>query len=131
MTLKMAGGFRELAHGKKTGPSLTECISDYPQENERQIIQYLKSGIIFMACMGVFKDVLDDTRNFWIAPHLLTDGSWLWYNDLSYYVETYHARVPPKFVRAMKLNQWKVPPENSIDLNELESRYDSQSIEFY
>ena len=131
MTLKIAGCFRELPHGEKTGPSLTECISDYPQDNERQIIQYLKSGVIFAACMGVFKDILDETSDVWIAPHLLTDGSWLWYNDLSYYVEKYHARVPAEFIQAMKLNQWKFPPESSIDLSELEFRHDAQSIGIY
>ena len=131
MTLKMAGCFRELPYGEKMGPSLKSCIADRPQENEGQIIQYLKSGVIFVACMGVFKDILDETSDVWIAPHILTDGNWLWYNDLSYYVERYHTRVPPEFVRAMKLNQWQVPPESSIDLNELELRYDSQSIEIY
>ncbi len=44
------------------------------------------------------------------------DGIWAWYADLVYYVEKYHVRLPNEFMEHMKMNNWMVPPEETVDV---------------
>jgi len=121
MKLREVGFFRELQHGAKDGPSLLDQISDVPQPSETEIVNYLRKGILLVGCTRVVRDVLDESAGIISSPHILTDCVWKWPNDLSYYVERYHARVPESFVQHMQSHDWKVPDESTINLIELDN----------
>ena len=116
--LKLVGFYRELPHGLKSGPSLGDMISTYPQEEEMKIVSYLKQGLVIIACIGRATDILSEKEIVIGSPHILTDGEWAWPNDLAYYVETYHAKVPSAFIEYMKENNWVVP--DNIETDEIE-----------
>ena len=120
MKLRKVGFFRELRHGNNDGPSLTDHISDVAQPRETDIVNYLRKGILLVACPGISRDVLDESAEIIGSPHIMTDGVWEWPNDLSYYVEKYHARVPESFVQHMQSHDWKVPEERTVDLGALD-----------
>ena len=44
------------------------------------------------------------------APHVFTDGQWLWTADTLYFVEKYHIEPPADFVKRMEPLQWRCPP---------------------
>ena len=120
MKVKKVGAFCELPHGDKAnGLSLRECIST-PHEAEAKIIQYLESGVLWIARMGLTRDVLDESSEFVTSSHVLTDGTWVWYEDLAYYVEKYHVQLPNEFIEHMKMNNWTVPPEDQVDVYNLQ-----------
>lgn len=120
MKVKKVGAFCELPHGDKAnGLSLRECIST-PHEAEAKIIQYLESGIGWIACAGPTIDVLDESSPLIACPHVMTDGTWAWYGDLAYYVEKYHVQLPNEFIEHMKMNNWMVPPEDKVDVYNLQ-----------
>ncbi len=117
--LKFAGNFQELKSGDRKGPSLKSAIADTPQEHEGKIIKYLKSGVSVAAAACIAVDELATGQKS-IGPLVaFTDGVWHWHSDLVYYVEHYHARIPPEFVGHMKANNWTIPP---VDLKTLSKR---------
>lgn len=98
MTLHRLGFFQELPHGNPEGPSLYEREALSEQDKER-VIGYLRSGAVLAATQTVAVDPMTSTS---LAPlQLLTDGEWVWYNDLAYYVQAYDVRLDPAFLRTI------------------------------
>ena len=120
MKLKRFGFFRELPHGESEGPSLRALVREGPSENEEAVIQYLESGVAFVACAGPVEDVLDPEAGLIGPPHVLTDGVWAWPTDLIHYVRKYHVPVPDAFRHHMEAKNWKVPASGGIDLTQFE-----------
>lgn len=102
-----------------SGPSLRSLASPTPQQDEDLIVRYLRQGILFIACPGLVSDVLRQDHVI-CSPHIMTDGTWAWPQDLGYYVETYHARLPDEVIAHMRENDWRVPDEMSLAMSELE-----------
>ena len=88
--------------------------------NEGEQINYLKKGIVFIACPGTVRDALNVTSGIIGSPHILTDGVWAWPADLAYYVEKYHVRLPDDFTQHMKSCFWTPPNGDNINIEELE-----------
>ncbi|NER00689.1 MAG: hypothetical protein F6K30_29015, partial [Cyanothece sp. SIO2G6] len=112
--------FRELRHGYEDGPELKKSLLPKAQQYEIEIVKYLNSGILFIACMGLTGDILDPSNDWAIAPHILTDGVWAWPADFGYYVENYHAKVESDFVEHMVAVNWTMAEEENIDFDSLE-----------
>jgi hypothetical protein len=119
MKLRTAGFFCELPHGEEDEQSIRDVMADVPQQNEQQIIEYLRKGILFIGCPGVAMDALDPSLVAG-SPHTFTDGVWAWPGDLPYYVERYHVRLPNDFVIHMERNRWQVPRKDTVSLEQLE-----------
>lgn len=117
MKLRPIGFYKELPHGTPEGGSLEEMRSELAQDGQNRILEYLKSGEVFIACPGVVKDVLSPEERIVGGLNILTDGNWAWPQDLIYYVENYNVALPREFVSHMADNTWKVP---DVDLTALE-----------
>jgi hypothetical protein len=126
---RTVGFFSELRHGFPEAGSLRQSVSDTPSPNEDLVVRYLDQGIRWCICLGGdCHDVLDPENKVIEAvpprflargPVILTDGEWVWPGDLSYYVQTYHARLPDEFISHMRDSNWRVPEEDSVDLSQL------------
>ncbi|MFF4472979.1 hypothetical protein ACFYZ3_25845 [Streptomyces sp. NPDC001599] len=70
--------------------------------------------------MGAQADVLDAEGPILVsAGSLLTDGVWLWREDLAYYVATYHLALPGDFLaRVGELDHRppEVPESRLVDI---------------
>jgi len=54
-------------------------------------------------------DILDVSAGYIDGgPYLLTDGEWMWWKELAYYVEHYHISLPDDFVAHMQQNNFVV-----------------------
>jgi len=120
MTLKKIGFFKELMHGDENGPELKKQIRNSSGNEEESIINYLNSGILYIASPGIVSDVLQKSDVIICAPHIFTDGVWAWPGDLSYYVKNYHVELPEEFIKYIKRKDYKIPLESEIDLEQLE-----------
>jgi hypothetical protein len=61
--------------------------------------------------MGAQADVLDPEAPTLVSGgSLLTDGTWLWRDDLAYYVDRYHLALPADFVARVRELGYS-PPE--------------------
>ena len=101
MARKRVGFFRELPHGDPDGPSLHDARRESAAEDEAAILGYLARGAVHALSPGPVWDVLDESGPVGTAS-LLTDGEWVWPEDLAHYVEKYHVRLPAEFVARAK-----------------------------
>ncbi|MCD8490307.1 MAG: hypothetical protein LRZ84_27165 [Desertifilum sp.] len=93
------------------------------QKNHEKIIKYLNSGVFYIAGLGVVRDGVSKENKIICPDHYLTDGCWVWPQELSYIVDKYNVHIPPDFLEYMSSKNWLVPKENEIDLVDLERRH--------
>jgi hypothetical protein len=118
--LKPVVRFREFPFGTASDPSMREYTSPQPWEHQKEVLAYLRSGLLLGVTMGA--DLTD-----WFDPSNkanpviegrpqggtteMTDGTWFWYAGLIYFIEKYNVRVPDEFVRHAAQQGWRVHPE--------------------
>ena len=120
MKLKRYGFFEELPHGDSDGGRLSSLrgAAHYDDAQLHRIVRYLNRCTLFVACPGLVTDVLVTGSTPLCAPHLLTDGDWVWPADLAYYVEKHLVPIPAAMLQAMERNDWT--PPDAIDIASLE-----------
>lgn len=119
MTIKMQGVFKEMLNGNSNSPSVFDFIQTEPSEYEERIINYLKNGIVVVACGGIVEDVINPNNGFAGCPDLKTDGVWAWSGELEYYVRTYHLKLNDDFIQTMKINDWIIKSNLEIDYDDI------------
>lgn len=105
---RLVGRFRELSHGNSSDRSILEEMGKLSPKIRDLVVQYLNSGTVFITTPDVCCDVLNPEQRA-PAPHVATDGRWVWHMDLPYYVEHYSVNVPEEFVEHMRTNNWVAP----------------------
>ena len=120
MSIYKYGFFAELAHGDPNGESLAAICgaANYDSTEKDQIVRYLEEGRLYIACPGTAVDVLTTDEKPIGSPNILTDGEWIWPQDLAYYVARYDISVPERMMESMRRNKWTVP--DAIDLAAIE-----------
>lgn len=114
-------------------PSIADLVSPHPRDGELKILSYLRQGV----CCGLYfdqglgRDVLRATQatihklgvgpdGHPIAPQgTYTDGTWVWWGALVYYVASYHIALPRPFILHAQQLGWQVD-RKSIDINQLD-----------
>ncbi|MCZ4120238.1 hypothetical protein [Streptomyces sp. H39-S7] len=114
------GDFRELQHGRPDGPSLRSAVCAQEPPHALELVQYLRGGAVVAATASTVFDVLSPGNDVIGGLHLLTDGRWLWYSDLAYYVENHRVALDPRFVVHAQGNDWVAPQLSRADLLALE-----------
>ncbi|MEU8377398.1 hypothetical protein AB0C22_30405 [Micromonospora sp. NPDC048894] len=114
--MKRAGFFREL--GPDPVEVYTESIRTHlahePLPDADLVI--LRDGHGLIDVMGAELDILGRGRHLVGGAAVLTDGEWLWRDDLRFYVATYHVRLPESFLAAIRMNSHHVPELRIKDL---------------
>ncbi|MFF0591063.1 hypothetical protein ACFYWD_34415 [Streptomyces sp. NPDC003781] len=112
-TVRAVGFFDELSPGWgfPTDGAIKDAVRSSADADEHRLVEYLRRGSGIWSEMGAQADVLDPGGPVLVgAGSLLTDGVWLWRDDLAYYVAKYHLVLPSDFVaRARELGHR--PPE--------------------
>src|SRR3954464_4053302 len=118
LTVRTAGMFVEL--GQTRHPDPPQYIADHigaePLEDADQVTQYLSNGYLLIDMMDVERDVLDPEQEILNGSSILTDGEWLWRQDLSYYVRRHHVALPPDLLAAIRERQYTIPPVDEAQL---------------
>ena len=123
LNLKRTGYFREMSHGEASDPSIIDSIGKKELKGniKNRICNYLNSGVVIVACYGTSQDVIKPEKGAAGCPSMMTDGTWVWPGDLSYYVSSYSLGVNPDFLSFMVENNWSVPiTEDSLDFDQIE-----------
>ncbi|HEX8971611.1 hypothetical protein [Oryzihumus sp.] len=101
--MKFIGYFRQLDHGMPDGPDLVEAVAVPLPEAEREpLASYLRAGFPLVVTGSLGTDFFAPERGEVSRINTLTDGEFLWPEDLAYYVETYGARPPAEFLEHVK-----------------------------
>jgi len=119
---RLVGDFHELSHGRFESPSIRWAVRATAAPHEPDLLRYLRAGTVLAASPGITHDVLgaQDTLIDIGGLCLLTDGTWLWYSDLAYYVEHYHLELDPRFTAHAHSHHWTTPPPAPEDLHKIE-----------
>ncbi|MFE9188117.1 hypothetical protein ACFYL6_00760 [Micromonospora sp. NPDC007208] len=109
--MKTVGFFREL--GPNPAEVYVESIHSHvdaePLPDALGVEDYLRRGHGLIDVMGAEIDVLGSGRRLVGGASVLTDGEWLWRDDLRFYLATYHVRLPTKFLETVRGNDYHVP----------------------
>lgn len=80
--------------------------AEYPKE---KVIDYLKNGHYISGHRGYTKDLFDESKKTAGGKSEITDGMWVWTQDVIYYIENYNIGLPDEFLIHMEKNNYKVP----------------------
>ncbi|CAL9496646.1 hypothetical protein [Streptomyces sp. enrichment culture] len=112
-TVRAVGFFDELSPGWgfPTDGAIKDAVRSSADADEHRLVEYLRRGSGIWSEMGAQADVLDPGGPVLVsAGSLLTDGVWLWRDDLAYYVAKYHPVLPSDFVARARELDYR-PPE--------------------
>jgi hypothetical protein len=111
LTVRTAGMFVELGQTRHPEPpqSIADHIAAEPLEDADLVTQYLDNGYLLIDMMDVERDVLDPEQEILSGSSIMTDGEWLWRQDLSYYVRRHHVALPPDLLTTIRERRYTVP----------------------
>lgn len=82
-----------------TGPSFAP---DHPRMADEQararILAYLKAGAELLVTSATFADVVDPARGAVVPMSFRTDGTWIWTDTVTYYLEEHHLAPDPELL---------------------------------
>ncbi|MFI5493420.1 hypothetical protein [Actinoplanes sp. NPDC051859] len=85
--------------------SLIEAVRVAPGRLEGNLAEYLDSGIPLVDIMESTTDVVGGEERISGGSSILTDGSWVWRQDLPFYVRNYHLVLDDNFIaHAVEMN---------------------------
>jgi hypothetical protein len=122
-TLKEVGFFREthpfLNRGnRRVLPSIRDSMRASASPAADDICGYLRAGRQFAYTSSIpFFASDEDRRAHGLGGFELTDGIWLWPDELHYYVRRFHLSLPQEFVADMGCQNWQV---RDVDLTVLQ-----------
>jgi len=109
--------------------SIRDDLRSTGDPDEDRIVEYLKTGHVFIVAPGLETDAVDPTKGFIGTICVRTDGEWTWPGSLAYYVENYHLKVEDDFLEYVRRNNWQIPPEESIDFAKFDPAVDDTDWE--
>lgn len=92
--MKSLGFYRQLRHGYPHGPDLEAEAASAPMEARTEVARYLRECPLVTATTQLADDVLDPRHTNISGINIHTDGTYVWPEDLAYYVEVYGVAVP-------------------------------------
>lgn len=121
------GFFSELKSGSSGvfRGSIMDSLRELPGSGEAELISYLKSGIPVVDMMESEVDVISGDRHITGSSSLLTDGEWVWREDLRYYVGRYHVDLGEKFSDHARARRYKI---REVSLSEIDSIIDEVKV---
>ncbi|MDK1473074.1 hypothetical protein QNO07_06505 [Streptomyces sp. 549] len=124
--VRIAGGFKEFWWcAEESCPHHKDSLTDHTRgKAEADVIpiaDYFDHGHALWEIMGVAVDVLGSEQGIVGGYSIVTDGEWIWRQDLGFYVRTYNLSLPTDLLsRIRELNYTipDVPTERLIALTE-------------
>ncbi|MFG1604133.1 hypothetical protein [Actinoplanes sp. NPDC049265] len=109
--MRTAGMFAELGRVKQDEPqpSITDHVLASPLPDADRVVAYLRAGHRLLDFMDISDDVFDPSRQVLGGPSVLTDGDWMWRDDLAYYVEWHQVTPPPELLELIRRRHYIMP----------------------
>ena len=117
--MQTAGMFRELGRLRPptAQPSIVTSISA-PLPDADAVVGYLRSGHRLIMAMDVQPDVVDGSEQILNGSSVVTDGDWLWREDLAYYLHRHHVGLPEEFLQLIREREYVVPDVDDTTLDQ-------------
>ncbi|WP_309062143.1 hypothetical protein [Streptomyces sp.] len=120
--IRPIGFFTELSPGwgLPEDGSIKDAVRPTGEPDEQNILEYLRNGTEIWSEMSAGPDVLDpEAPNMTGIGSLVTDGTWLWREDLPHYVAKYHVSLPREFLEHVRSLKYTAPAVSESRLIEI------------
>ena len=109
--MRTAGMFVELGRVKQDGPqpSIHDSVLGETLPDAERVVGYLRGGHRLLDFMDISDDVFDSSQQVLGGPSVLTDGDWMWRDDLAHYVERHRVTPPAEFLALIRERHYIVP----------------------
>ncbi|MFE3329907.1 hypothetical protein [Streptomyces sp. NPDC059176] len=110
--MKLIGFYQEMDPGYSVAwggpvPPPESGAGKYPV---RDVISYLKSGYPILDVMELTTDVIGGAFRVPGGSSVLTDGQFVWREDLAWYIERYQVDLPQDFIDTAQSHDFRTPP---------------------
>ena len=119
--MKAVGMFTEFGPVRQSEPqdSIMDHVAAEPFDDVDQVVSYLRAGHPLIDMMDVQKDVFDRSQpSIMNGSSILTDGDWLWREDLAYYVRKHNVMLPDEFLESIRQRNYVVPEVDEAVLDQ-------------
>ncbi len=117
--MKSLGFYRQLRHGYPQGPDLTAAADgSLPSRARTEVARYLRDCPVVAATTQRADDVLDPRQTNVSGINIHTDGTYVWPEDLAYYVERYGVAVPDDL--AERAHRDEIPELDQEEMGRIE-----------
>lgn len=120
--IRPIGFFTELSPGwgLPEDGSIKDAVRPTGEPDEQNILEYLRNGTEIWSEMSAGPDVLDpEAPNMTGIGSLVTDGTWLWREDLPHYVAKYHVSLSREFLEHVRSLKYTAPAVSESRLIEI------------
>ncbi|WP_431894784.1 hypothetical protein [Micromonospora haikouensis] len=116
--MRTVGFFRELGPDpvEVYAESIHAHLTPDPLPDTGRVTNYLRNGHGLIDVMGAELDVLGSGRHLVGGASVMTDGEWIWRDDLRFYVDTYPVRLSGDFLASIRASDYHVPDLRIEDL---------------
>lgn len=109
--MELVGFFREMdpCNSDVYKESILDAYADRGDYEDRPVSEYLRSGY---PVLDVTESTVDAINGAFRVPggsSILTDGRFVWREDLATYVSNYHLSLPAPFLDYIREGNFKVP----------------------
>ncbi|WP_129307506.1 hypothetical protein [Streptomyces sp. L2] len=108
--MKYIGFYRELNEGNSESYHEKISITPLPSYPVSEVKNYLNSGHPILDVTEMTVDVINGKFRVPGGSSVLTDGSFVWRQDLACYVEHYGVALPHDFLRLAASTGYRTPP---------------------
>lgn len=113
--MRAVGLFRELSHNMpSSAASMHEAAGKISDDIANAVGSYLENGIPIFDIMETTIDPIDRTTKIPGGSSLLSDGHWVWREDLSYFVKKYKLQLPQSFIEHALYRQGSTLDKDAI-----------------
>ncbi|MFE1404246.1 hypothetical protein ACFW5D_11390 [Streptomyces sp. NPDC058770] len=119
--VKLIGFYREMdpEYESSWGGPIPPPESGAGKYPVRDVVNYLKSGYLIFDVMEMTTDVIQEAFRVPGGSSLLTDGHFVWREDLAPHVERYVIDLPQEFLDAARSHGFRTPPSDHEVLLEI------------
>ncbi|MFF3420057.1 hypothetical protein ACFYW9_36115 [Streptomyces sp. NPDC002698] len=122
--LGLLGFYDELEKGSgQPNGSIRDAVRSVGEPDEADLAAYLDAGHVLIDVMEAGRDAITGSphRHSPGCSSLMTDGTWLWRQDFSHYLEIHHVSLPERFLEHVRGLAYRMP---TVDVAQFAPHYD-------
>jgi hypothetical protein len=92
-----------------------ELVGD--AEERARLVDYLRAGETLLVTAARMDDVVDDDAGYVVPVDFRTDGTWLWTDATTYYLETHHLLPDPELVEHIRSRDYTASTLDGVQIH--------------
>jgi hypothetical protein len=102
----------------ETGPSFTDAHERMDDADEaRRVIDYLNAGQPLLVTTAAMDDVVDRSRQNVVPMNFRTDGTWIWTDTTTYYLERHNLAPDPELLDHIRVADYRIPELDGVAIH--------------